>query len=298
MSRLTALEAVVGHRSSHRLPAQARKGRARTDICYPNLAGKTPPYWRNSFVDGRVPPALARRELPSFTPKPLSPVVIEANAGNWSTNGGWYPLVSLATFGLGSFVPFTHAANRLQRPGLQAVGIGYSLVPVVAFVLLGTAPGNALVVPSIALASVFAAMIAAASHLIVLSRRPRTGRSPQMDPALARTMDPALARALGARARREQARALAFADPLIAQDLRVGRPDLNPEYDDGGLVDLNNAPAATIASVCGIGLAAATAIVELREKHGAFANVDEMLVLGNLPLSTWDRIRDRAVLLN
>ncbi|HJP74850.1 MAG TPA: helix-hairpin-helix domain-containing protein [Pseudonocardiaceae bacterium] len=222
--------------------------------------------------------------------KPRPPVVVEARAGNWFTNGGWYPLVSLLTFGLGSFVPFTVAAKRLQRPGLRSVGIGYSLVPFVAFMVIGGSPDDAVVVPSVALTSVFAAMIAAASQLIVLSRRPGAGRSPQLDPALAR--------ALGARARREETRALAFADPLLAQDLRVGRPDLEPEYDDGGLVDLNNAPAATIASVCGIKRALATAIVELREQHGAFASVDEMLVLGDLPVSVWDRIRDRAVLLN
>jgi DNA uptake protein ComE-like DNA-binding protein len=47
--------------------------------------------------------------------------------------------------------------------------------------------------------------------------------------------------------------------------------------------------------VCRIKPADAKAIVELREERGGFANVDEMLVLVDLPVSAWDRIRDRAI---
>jgi competence ComEA-like helix-hairpin-helix protein len=94
----------------------------------------------------------------------------------------------------------------------------------------------------------------------------------------------------------QQVRQLAASDPVLAQDLGVGRPDLGREYDDGGLVDINSAQAKDIATRCGIDLAQAEAIVELRDERGGFANVDEMLVLVDLPVSAWDRIRDRAII--
>jgi DNA uptake protein ComE-like DNA-binding protein len=83
---------------------------------------------------------------------------------------------------------------------------------------------------------------------------------------------------------------------VLAQDLGGGRPDLGREYDDGGLVDIISAQAKDIATRCGIDLAQAEAIVELRDERGGFANVDEMLVLVDLPVSAWDRIRDRAII--
>ncbi|GAA5169770.1 hypothetical protein [Amycolatopsis dongchuanensis] len=62
--------------------------------------------------------------------------------------------------------------------------------------------------------------------------------------------DPAVARVLAARARRQQARDLAARDPLLAKELGIGRPDLERGYDDGGLVDLNSAPAEVLARIC------------------------------------------------
>ena len=86
---------------------------------------------------------------------------------------------------------------------------------------------------------------------------------------------------------------------MLANELHIGRRDLNGSYDDGGLVDLNSAPVAVIAQICGIPVEVATTIVEFRDQRGQpFANVDELFVLADLPVSAWDRIRDRAVLLS
>ncbi|MEV5720068.1 hypothetical protein AB0L41_39810 [Amycolatopsis mediterranei] len=107
--------------------------------------------------------------------------------------------------------------------------------------------------------------------------------------------DPALAAALAARERRAEARKLALSDPLIARDLRVGRPDLQRNYDDGGLVDLNNAPAAVIGAVCGLDATTTEAIVEIRTAVGGFSTVDDVFTA--VPVAAWDRVRDRAVVL-
>jgi len=48
--------------------------------------------------------------------------------------------------------------------------------------------------------------------------------------------DPALAAAIACRQRRQQARQLLANDPGLARELRIGRPDLPRDYDDGGLV--------------------------------------------------------------
>ena len=108
-------------------------------------------------------------------------------------------------------------------------------------------------------------------------------------------MDPALARALEGRAKRARARELVARDPLLADELHIGRPDLGRTFDDGGLVDINHATAKAMASAFDGKVADAKEIVARREERGGSANVDEMLVLVDLPVAAWDRIRDRSV---
>jgi len=71
-----------------------------------------------------------------------------------------------------------------------------------------------------------------------------------------------------ARARRADARRLAAVDPPLARELGIGRPNLRRGLDDGGLVELNTAPAAVIAHLC------------------------------DLPLVVHERIRDRGIVLD
>jgi DNA uptake protein ComE-like DNA-binding protein len=109
--------------------------------------------------------------------------------------------------------------------------------------------------------------------------------------------DPAVLAALSARMQRQEARKLVGQDPLLARELRIGRPDLVRKYDDGGLVDLNTAPAHAIAGACELSPEDAEKIVSTRRlAGGAFSNIDELIVLVDLPAETWDRVRDRGVL--
>ena len=50
---------------------------------------------------------------------------------------------------------------------------------------------------------------------------------------------------------RREARRLQQDNPVLAQELKIGRPDLPRGYDDGGLVDVNHVPAAILASHLG-----------------------------------------------
>lgn len=99
--------------------------------------------------------------------------------------------------------------------------------------------------------------------------------------------------AAAARCRRHHARALATRDPHLARRLGIGRPDLGLGYDDGGLVELGGAPAATIARICGLTHTEADRIVITRATS---RDLDELLVAADVPVSQWGMIRDRALL--
>lgn len=130
----------------------------------------------------------------------------------------------------------------------------------------------------------------------MLRARAAAGSSPDIGFPSGEGADRAVATALAARQRRANSRQLVERDPLLAADLRIGRPDLPSDYDDGGLVDLNHAPAAVIAQVCGIDSALAERIAAARAA-GSFLTVDDVLTLVDLPVDCWARVRDRAVLI-
>jgi Helix-hairpin-helix motif len=109
--------------------------------------------------------------------------------------------------------------------------------------------------------------------------------------------DPAVAAYLAARARRQEARALAETDPVMAHDLGIGRPDLPGPYDDGGLVDLNSAPAPAIATGCSIDTQVAERIAATRQQLGSFSSLTELIALADLDEATAARIREHGVLI-
>jgi hypothetical protein len=203
----------------------------------------------------------------------------------WFTEGGWYLFVVVLTLGIGSPIPFAHAAVRLKRPLATLWPFVYAAVVVtlMAFVPRGEDGNNS------ALGGLIIGLIVVAfCHLLWVKRQvwPSAGDA---TPA-----DPAMAAALGAREKRAEARRIVAEDPALARDLRIGRPDLSPEFDDGGLVDLGHAPADVIARVCAIDLAVAEQIVRTREAR-PFDTLDDAFTWADIPYALWERIRDRAV---
>jgi competence protein ComEA len=59
----------------------------------------------------------------------------------------------------------------------------------------------------------------------------------------------------------------------------------------GGSVDVNRAGAAELAAVPGIGRAVAARIVELREREGSFASLDELLDVAGMTQTRLERAR-------
>jgi DNA uptake protein and related DNA-binding proteins len=93
----------------------------------------------------------------------------------------------------------------------------------------------------------------------------------------------AIAEAQHRRNLRQEARELAKKDPALAKELRIGRPDLPRQYDDGGLVDINHAPAEVIARLPGMTPELAQKIVEVRETVGPFVSAEEVSATVGLP---------------
>ncbi|MGI5504190.1 ComEA family DNA-binding protein [Lentzea sp. CA-135723] len=217
--------------------------------------------------------------------------------------GAWYFVVVIVSAGLFAAVPFAHAANRLRRPALwmwtaiyAAGGITMALIMPSSQDQPATSAGD--LRSSIGAIIAIVIMVAACIQLSGI-RREAYGLQqpyrpvPQPQPW---ATDPAVAAALALRARRDEARALVARDPALARDLRIGRPDLPRQYDDGGLVDINTAPAAVIAQCCGLDEVAARQIERARSRHSVpFSSVDELLVFAELDVNAWNVVRDRAV---
>ncbi|MFD8749586.1 DUF4236 domain-containing protein [Kitasatospora sp. NPDC059577] len=220
--------------------------------------------------------------------------------------GAWYFVIVLLSVGLFSAIPFAHAAARLGRKGLRLRAGTYAAVAAALVVLSSITPkdaqGHAVGTAGHVLSAIFAilavALMATACFQLVPLRREvyglGTGPARPAHPAAA---DPVVAAHLAARARRNEARTLAQSDPVLAHDLRIGRPDLSRQYDDGGLVDLNNAPAHTIADACSIELTSAEQIVAARQELGSFSSLDEVVVFARIEEGAAARIRDYAILL-
>jgi hypothetical protein len=208
--------------------------------------------------------------------------------------GSWYFVITIVSVGLLAWVPFTHAAGRLHRRSIAALAVLYAALAVTAVALnigastnaQGTPTGGGLVLVVISNLMQLALIIGGCLHQVWLRRQ-----------VYHATPEPELAAALLARDRRTAARKLVADDPLIARELRIGRPDLPGDYDDGGLVDLNNAPAAMIATACELTPQTADNIVVARTECGGFLTVEDLFSLADIPLGAWDMVRDRGVVI-
>jgi hypothetical protein len=196
-----------------------------------------------------------------------------------------WALIPALSLGLLAPAPFAHAAIRLHELRMWMVtavyAMGSLLVIVGAFVpeggwsdaVFGTLT---LVVPT-----------AGTVHAFLLRRR--VFAPPPMQPAMAA--------ALTARQRREEARAIAARDAALARELRIGRPDLTRQFDDGGLVDVNHVPVRVLVDRLALSPAQAAQVVEARERLGGFAGPEELIAFTDLSPEAVDDLRAHLVFL-
>jgi hypothetical protein len=222
---------------------------------------------------------------------------------NWKERwkvGGWYLGVPILSAGVLAAVPFWHAQSRLNRPELRSLALAYSVAGVFIMAVHGITPKDAQGNPVGALGGVLQTIAVLASLVVIVTacvkltriRREIFQRPGWESPAA----DPHADQVKQARARRGQARSLWASDPAAARELGIGRPDLGRGYDDGGLIDLNTAPARVIASVCGMDPLLADAIVAARTRRsGVFYGLGELVIDIAIPSSVEGELRERAL---
>lgn len=212
----------------------------------------------------------------------------------------WWASVPVWSIGFLSPVPFLIYAITHRTRRDWAVFAGYLAATVVMLVALGASGSN-----SAATAGVGGFIIAlagcAAVHAAVLFR-PSRGVAP-LGAASAgagslsarQRNQAALAAAKDKLDRRKEARHLVATNPALARDLRIGRPDLPRDYDDGGLVDVNHVPVGVFSSGLGLTPIEARDVVAARDKLGRFVSAEELCEYTQLSPDRVDDLRDLMI---
>jgi hypothetical protein len=191
--------------------------------------------------------------------------------------------VPLVTFGLGTAPAFLYPALRRRRPGDWI-----SLALYLALTTLGLVGTEAeSVMSDVSAVALLAAWIGGTVHAFAIRSRVFATKNRYED---------AIAMASQRRELRSAARDTAR-DPAMAWELRIGRPDLQRVFDDGGLVDVNHAPPSALASLPGMTPELVNRIVETRDQLSGFSSVEELSSLAQLPPSLTGALNEYAIFL-
>ena len=211
----------------------------------------------------------------------------------------WLWALPVFSCGLLSFVPPMVIAAKLKQSQAWWLAGGLTVAWFLGFALVSSQPEDAdNVWTTSGVLFYLAAWIGGVVYGIVMG--PKLDWSPKTSSVVAPSYDPnsaAIAGIQAGRRKREEAREMARRDPQMARDLRVGRPDLARQYDDGGLVDVNSAPEVTLAEWLGLSAAQSAQVVEARQQLNRFEHVEDLVNLAGLEPSTYDQVKDRIILL-
>jgi hypothetical protein len=208
------------------------------------------------------------------------PPVRDLNGLNASV--GW-ALFALLTGGLATPVLVGYACYRLRSMPLALGASAYLFSWSLFLVALGFG-GHAGALLALGIFGWLACWLGGTAHAFLLGRQIHDAdaampvRSADTGPREHLGNDAARATVERRRRLRREARALAAADPAMASELRIGRPDLRGDYDDGGLIDVNSAPVPVLRRLAGVDAEIAVQIVRWREVSGLFESSEEVLV--------------------
>lgn len=251
-------------------------------------AGFAPPPYPQPLAPGHVGPAPGWTPYgpPVWAPYPVPVRPSDSDGTKRIVLAAVGAAVPLLSCGFASFavMGFFAAYRRSWRIGLSAAA--YLTLAVVSWTSINPDSEQVTIGDDISLLAALVMWVGGAAQGLFLG----LGK-PRHRPAAATVQ------AIELRARREQARRLLTQHPDIARRLHIGRPDLAPEYDDGGLVDVNGAPAEVLARVPGISPEQARRIVEHRTATGPLLTVDQLVDHQLLPRQLVDEQRDVLVAL-
>lgn len=203
------------------------------------------------------------------------PSTVVPRTPTWA--GSWYFVVTVVSLGLLAWIPFVHAASRLRSRSRRMLAVVYAVAAVVILVMISVTPADTADMAAADNAiGVVAGMLIPCVVISALVTQAFVRRQVYSDRQVSQE-ESALAEAMAARTRRDDPR------------------HLPRTYDDGGLVDINSAPAEVIPRVCGLPLEVADEIVSVRVARGGFLTVDDVFGMVDVPIAHWDLLRDRAL---
>ena len=216
----------------------------------------------------------------------------------------WWFLVPALSIGFGTFVMVFLGGWRLKSRTHQYAACGYLLADMIYFctaALSTPADGGSptgLAFDIILPVFMTCAWLGGTLHTVILQTRvANLAPQPPPVPVLPHSSDPAIAAAMWRASRRAEARQILKQNPAMAWELRIGRPDLQGrQYEDGGLVDVNQVPAEWLAYALQIPQPLANEIADARTRHHGFGSPDEIVVYcHSVTPEQLDMIRDFLV---
>lgn len=195
---------------------------------------------------------------------------------------GW-ALVPLATLGLASVATFRYAAIRLRSRSLGLCAAAYGLAAAAFLYLTNIGPESSWQ-SNLGVGIGLTSAAIATGHAFAVRQRVQDG-------PVVTAEDEARDRLR----RRARSRKLLTDNPELAAELKIGRPDQDTNFDDGGLIDVNHVPEQYLTELPCIDGKLARRIVETRTSINGFESLDDMEVLLGLPPRSLDPARDRAI---
>jgi hypothetical protein len=202
---------------------------------------------------------------------------------------GWasMPLWSL---GMLAFGPFLWLAITRRRRWDRAVAMAYIAACAVGVGLVSLSPTVSSSAGDASGGVLFGLAVVGAGHALVACRPRRRDASGR--PVISKAYGNVLAESRAGERMdvRNKARKLALKDPALARELRIGRPDLPREYDDGGLVDVNHVPAAVLVSHLNLTAEQAAKVVSVRDQIARFDGPADLEAYADLPAERVDEL--------
>lgn len=265
----------------------------------PRPSGSEPAREDSAREDPAEDPAPPPVRLPSAPPAPIEPAPPRLGAATV-----WWALLPVLLPGLGAPIAFGIGAARRPSPGTVIPLIAYTVAvfgycaPAAAYGSDGPAWTD-----FVGMLSALAATFGASGHLFAIRRRVWTAAPAPVEIPVQRPLPPGPPTHQGipaldrARHLRGVARQIAEHDPLLAKRMRIGRPDLPRTEDDGGLIDLNHAPAELLRHLPGFNQATAEQVRERVERLGPFQSIDEVILEVGVDVGFERHLREYAVLI-
>lgn len=200
-----------------------------------------------------------------------------------------WALLPFVTLGFVTPVTFLWAAQRVRSRHYIVATLVYTVLVVLGFVV----PDE-----DVSLAFLTVAWLGGTVHALAVRSSVFRAQSPTEETTMDTAMDTAVDAARDRRELRRKAREIATEDPGLARELGIGRPDVQRDFDDGGLVDINSVPAEVLLQLRGMTAELAAHVVQVREIRGPYSSVEELSVFADLPPGLSDQLADRLLFLH